>query len=43
VTSIWVIARLPSSRRCNRFRRSFLRLLGGRGLLVLRADAVSCV
>ncbi len=42
--STWVIARLPSSRRSNRFRRSFfLRLLGGRSLLVLRADAVSCV
>ena len=41
MTSIWVIARLPSSRRCNRFRRSFLMLLGGRSLLVLRAEAVS--
>ena len=39
--STWVIARLPSSRRCNRFRRSFLMLLGGRSLLVLRAEAVS--
>lgn len=42
--STWVIARLPSSRRSNRFRRSFFFvLLGGRSLLVLRADAVSCV
>ena len=39
--SSWVIARLPSGPRCNRFLNSLLMLLWGCSLLILRAEAVS--